>query len=390
MVRPGKLCTVGFHGKARCKTQGLGHALAFSRRNNFGFNRLAAQLRLLAGFAICLLSLSLPVSDAAAQSATCRSLQAQLAQIETGRGAGNPRQYQRYQRAIQDQTAQIRKTERASRKNSCGVRNSNKCQRIRSSLSKMYANLDSLQRTAQTFAPRGGTRAERAMVLRSMQRNGCGDRSVRQARIESDTQRRPTLLEQIFGTKTYSSDGSFYEGESPIRGGGTYRTLCVRTCDGYYFPISFSTSQSRFEEDLAQCQQMCPGTETALFVHPMPGGDAETSISYRTGQPYASLQNAFSYRKAVNPECTCRSTRMANIEEIAGTTDVLEVEPKKQEVALPLPKWREDIALDSETLANSEGGMSVEKLADVASGGGGDPIRSGSIRIVGPAFFPVQ
>ncbi|MGA9083760.1 MAG: DUF2865 domain-containing protein, partial [Pseudolabrys sp.] len=23
--------------------------------------------------------------------------------------------------------------------------------------------------------------------------------------------------------------------------GGTFRTVCVRTCDGFYFPISYST-----------------------------------------------------------------------------------------------------------------------------------------------------
>ena len=26
---------------------------------------------------------------------------------------------------------------------------------------------------------------------------------------------------------------------------GTYRTMCVRLCDGYYFPISFTTTRER-------------------------------------------------------------------------------------------------------------------------------------------------
>ena len=26
----------------------------------------------------------------------------------------------------------------------------------------------------------------------------------------------------------------------------TYRTLCVRMCDGFYFPISYATSSSQF------------------------------------------------------------------------------------------------------------------------------------------------
>ena len=27
---------------------------------------------------------------------------------------------------------------------------------------------------------------------------------------------------------------------------GTYRTVCVRSCDGYYFPISYATTAERF------------------------------------------------------------------------------------------------------------------------------------------------
>ena len=38
-------------------------------------------------------------------------------------------------------------------------------------------------------------------------------------------------------------------------GGGTYRTLCVRTCDGYYFPISFKVTRAKFNTDSIACLQ---------------------------------------------------------------------------------------------------------------------------------------
>ena len=41
-------------------------------------------------------------------------------------------------------------------------------------------------------------------------------------------------------------------------GGDTYRTVCVRTCDGYYYPISFSTNASRFREDEMTCRDPAP------------------------------------------------------------------------------------------------------------------------------------
>jgi hypothetical protein len=48
---------------------------------------------------------------------------------------------------------------------------------------------------------------------------------------------------------------------------GTYRTVCVRLCDGFYFPISFSTYRSHFQKDAQRCEQSCPN-RSRLFAHP--------------------------------------------------------------------------------------------------------------------------
>ena len=84
-----------------------------------------------------------------------------------------------------------------------------------------------------------------------------------------------------------------------------FRTLCVRTCDGYYFPISFSTTSDRFPEDAQTCEAMCPGAEARLFYHPNPGGGPENMTSI-TGEAYSSLPTAFQYRTSLNPSCTCK------------------------------------------------------------------------------------
>ncbi len=57
---------------------------------------------------------------------------------------------------------------------------------------------------------------------------------------------------------------------------GSYRTLCVRKCDGFYFPISMSASRGRFETDSAICQASCPNSEVELFVQPS-GQEAESA-----------------------------------------------------------------------------------------------------------------
>ncbi len=85
---------------------------------------------------------------------------------------------------------------------------------------------------------------------------------------------------------------------------GHYRTVCVRLCDGYYFPISFSTTWDRFARDEQICQSKC-ASETRLFYHSSNDPNAET-LKDRDGNPYEDLVNAFVYRTEYKPSCQCR------------------------------------------------------------------------------------
>jgi hypothetical protein len=85
---------------------------------------------------------------------------------------------------------------------------------------------------------------------------------------------------------------------------GTYRTLCVRLCDGFYFPISSAAFGSGLSRDADACSASC-GTEARLFYYPNAGGDVDTMVDL-TGLAYSSLPNAFKYRKTLVPECRCR------------------------------------------------------------------------------------
>jgi hypothetical protein len=84
----------------------------------------------------------------------------------------------------------------------------------------------------------------------------------------------------------------------------TYRTLCVRLCDGFYFPISFSTLRGRFAVDAKQCEQSCPA-KSRLFVHRNPGQDVDDMVDL-DGRPYRSLPTAFLHRAQYVADCTCR------------------------------------------------------------------------------------
>ncbi len=86
--------------------------------------------------------------------------------------------------------------------------------------------------------------------------------------------------------------------------GPTYRTLCVRLCDGYYFPISAAAPGSSLSRDADRCAASC-GAEARLFYHPSDGGGAETMVDL-TGMAYSALPNAFRYRKTLVEGCSCR------------------------------------------------------------------------------------
>jgi hypothetical protein len=84
----------------------------------------------------------------------------------------------------------------------------------------------------------------------------------------------------------------------------TYRTMCVRLCDGYYWPVSFATSMDAFERDEQVCRKSC-GATVALYYYPNPGGEADAMVSL-AGRPYKDLSTAFLYRSVYDPACKCR------------------------------------------------------------------------------------
>jgi hypothetical protein len=106
-----------------------------------------------------------------------------------------------------------------------------------------------------------------------------------------------------------SSQGSVFEDEEkrPVRRAVrriAFRTLCVRLCDGFYWPISHATRRDRFGHDARLCERSCPG-HGRLFVHRNPGEEVNDMIDL-DGRPYRKLPAAFLYRTQYIADCTCR------------------------------------------------------------------------------------
>ena len=121
------------------------------------------------------------------------------------------------------------------------------------------------------------------------------------------------LFESLFGgnsgpeTLEVTPDGAM-RGGGDISNGATARggskPVCVRTCDGYYFPLDIGTGRARAEGDQL-CQALCPEAKAEVYFM-APGGEIEGAVS-NSGQNYTALPSALQYRKSISPDCTCKA-----------------------------------------------------------------------------------
>ncbi len=375
-----------------------------------GFMQTSACSIALLGLSLFMISASTTDAEAQSRSAQCRALNAQLASLSKGGSSGgNSAKYRQYDKAAKSQQAQIRKTKRIAKRGRCtgfGLFNSksSQCRRIVSSLKKMEANLRSLQRKRASFAPKqGGNTRKRNQILRKIKQKRCNVTEIRQANKQQPVKsKRRTLLEQIFGVKTYNENGQRKNSDSQSTNArpslaslNTFRTLCVRKTDGYYFPISFSTVKDRFDKDQQTCQAMCPGTTVELYHHKMPTEDSEEMVNYRTGTAYAKEPFAFAYRKSIDVEQKCRFATENRVQSIENASGGASTKPKTTNIGLPV--FREDPALAPDDHDIKRENLTFAKaksyLVDAKAPKTEENqlvAENRKVRIVGPAFFPVQ
>jgi hypothetical protein len=207
----------------------------------------------------------------------------------------------------------------------------------------MRANLDRMISELGTLRG-GGTDLnrdlQRRQLINQLAQNNCGPQ-YRQASPQPQRQR--GLLEALFGGGGWREESTIDSGPLEMPMGGTYRTLCVRTCDGFFFPISFATVPARFGEDEQTCKRLCPAAETMLFAHRNPGEEVDQAVSIN-GTPYTELPNAFKYRQAFNASCSCRTLGQSWAEalgvgrdETLQQGDILVTEQRARQMAQPRP-----------------------------------------------------
>jgi hypothetical protein len=128
--------------------------------------------------------------------------------------------------------------------------------------------------------------------------------------------------------------------EHPKWFGGSY-VVCVRACDGSFFPVSYVGGNP---SDLqAVCQSLCPNATVALYSFPF-GGVIDEAVSVN-GEPYANLPNARKFEQTFDASCSCRAPGQSWAEALAAAEakyrhhphDVLVTEEQSKRLSRPRP-----------------------------------------------------
>ena len=335
----------------------------------------------------------------------CPRLEAQLSTIERG-GSNDPAkddQIRRYQDSAAKQQAELdRVTQQAKRMgcNSSGFFSlfsgqSAQCGPVNTQIEQMRANLDQIMSSLERL--RGGGMGgfggderdnQRRSVLTALAQNNCGPQYANAATGSGN------FLNNLFGNNNNNNPGMPGPDMGPQS--GTYRTVCVRTCDGGYFPISFATVPGRFPDDEKTCKALCPATEANLYAYRNPGEDINQAVS-TNGAPYTALPNAFHFRTEFNPSCACKAPGQTWSDALKSIDDKAEAEQqgdiivteesakKMQRVPVkPAPASGKKGA-PAAAAANPPAPETQAPPADSTTGATSDKIRT-----VGPTFIPAR
>ena len=327
-------------------------------RSAFGQGGFLASVGALAALAASIVAFSADV--ALAQNAECARLQQAIAARRGSSGS---------QAAVERQRAELGRTRAYAGSLGCGNRKflffgsepPPQCGEVTAQISRMEANLADLQ--ARAGGGGGDLVARYNAECGHAQPSGPGNVFEALfggiARLGAPQDQEPPQTDARFEDHGDQPRQSAPSGE---KGGvqahsGSY-AVCVRTCDGSFFPVSYSGAGSRADSLEDVCRALCPNADMALYSFPF-GGTVDEAAS-PTGEPYANLPNAGKFEKTYDPSCSCRRKGQTWAEALADAEaryghekhDILVTPEKSAEMARPIIDPKAKLAIRFEGQAN--------------------------------------
>lgn len=273
--------------------------------------------RNLAILALCAAAVAGMAGDTLAQDSDhqirCMQLQQELASAS---GGGGREALPGIDKQIQNASRVYNGTKAAMEDSGCfergflifgrGLVRSPKCLKMNDQVEDARRQVEQLQAQRDGIAGGRGNRRRQAELMDALARNGCsGGRPMQQQA------RRDSGGGGLFGwfgrggsdgEEAAQPEGPVYRSIDP---NGRYRSVCVRTCDGFFFPVSYQTYASHLAQDASVCQSSC-AAPAELYVYRNPGQEIDQAISLN-GTAYSDLPAAFKYRKEYIAGCSCKA-----------------------------------------------------------------------------------
>ena len=335
-----------------------------------------------------------------AQNPYCARLEAQLAAIDRG-GAdqGRAEQTRRYEEAASRQQSELDRMVAESRRQGCestgfflfggGQSSSQQCVDLNRQISRMRGNLDRINIDLQRLRGSDQDRGEqRRSVMIALAQSNCGPQYRAAARQQGG------FFDQLLGRDSEPNEPGA-DMANPLAQNGSYRTVCVRSCDGYYFPISYATAPARFAQDEKTCQRLCPATEVQLYSYRTEGEDISQATS-SNGASYTALPNAFKYRQSFDASCSCRKPGQSWAEALGGVDesieagDIVVTEDRAKQMAQPQQQQKGQKGRQPPTAAAAQAPAAASAGASDPGATTTDPDGKKTIRSVGPTFIPAR
>lgn len=293
------------------------------------FGRLVV---LLAPVVIASLSLLTLTPFAGAAGADCERLRRAIS--ESSRSG----QSSQYQAAAERQRAEITRTVAYAEQIGCNNRKflffgsdpPAQCGQIQARIGRMRANLDDLRARAG-----GGPGGRGELIARY--NSQCGSQPSQPAGILDALFGQPKpgdVEEQPLSPDGEAPGGPDEKSAAPTgeaRAGG--KAVCVRSCDGAFFPVSYAASSNRLDSLAEMCRALCPNTEVTLYTYPVTG-EIEQAVSIN-GARYMDSPTALRFRKVFDPSCSCRRHGQSWASALAPAEALLGKEDKSDIIVTP-------------------------------------------------------
>ena len=108
------------------------------------------------------------------------------------------------------------------------------------------------------------------------------------------------------------------------------QVLCVRQCDGAYYPLAVDVASDQIDGMDKICKAQCPSAEASAFT-----SDRDEDVGKAVasdGATYAALPAAFKFRSKVVANCSCRGPHQSWAEALAQADSLLQ--PRKGDVTV--------------------------------------------------------